>query len=136
MSFICKHSGKVIGPGVPEHHVVIETRNKRYENPPYRNGKPTNGEPKLTYGIEIVKEIKVSPEAYQELTGLEPRRVQEKVVPVKTLNSRPARSKPRREWTNPGDKKKPRQGKKNVRREPTQPRNKPVVEVVNPVKKQ
>lgn len=141
MSFICEHTGKNIGPGVPQHKVVVEWRTKYYDKPIKKNRKIVGYEKVL--GREIVREINVSPDAYKELTGLEPRRVtqtQETALPTRFKDSRPVRP-----WSNPKnrDKIKTRkqqnsQGHWNKTKD-TQQRNKDkglhkvVVETINPL---
>ena len=126
MSYICQHTGKVVPPNIPEHRVVVKTRRKVYENQVLnRKGEPT-GDIKLTEGTEIVKEIKVSPEAYTELTGLQPRRLPETKKPIPKQRTRTRKnSRPVTPWRNP---KKDKQFSNAPRKQ-----NKPKVQYVNKV---
>ena len=67
--------GKSVEPRQPQHTIVVESRDKTYERKIYKRKKLIRVEEIL--GSEIVKEIKVCPECYQEITGEEPRKVQE-----------------------------------------------------------
>lgn len=100
MSFHCEHTGEVVPAGIPEHRVVMETRRVTYENKVYKRGKPTD-EIRVDQGEEVVREIRVSPEAYTILTGLEPRRIilPEPPKPQSKKNSRPVEP-----WRNPKNK--------------------------------
>lgn len=60
--FICQKTKKVIGPNVSPVKVVVQTRLKKYEN--YN---PKTKRMVYSEGTEIVKEIVVSPEAYQQM---------------------------------------------------------------------
>lgn len=65
--FRSQFSGKLSAKKVPPTKVVIQTRKIRYEN-------YIDGELKVTYGFEIVKEIDVLPsevEAVKQRYGLE-----------------------------------------------------------------
>lgn len=74
--FRCQNDkcNKVCKPGQPQHNVVIETRDKSYERKLFRGKRFIRTEEVL--GSEIVTEIKVCPDCYKEMTGLEPRKVQ------------------------------------------------------------
>ena len=121
MSFICEHTGEVVAPGIPEHKVVIQTRSTTYTNQVYKRGKPSK-DVRIDQGEEIVKEIRVSPDAYKALTGLEPRRLP--VPPKPTYSSRKKESRPVKPWRNPKNK------GKNTKNNQTAERKKPVVHVV------
>ena len=60
--FICQKTKKVIGPGISPVKVVVQTRVKNYEN--YN---PKTKRMVYSQGTEIVKEIVVSQEAYQQM---------------------------------------------------------------------
>lgn len=136
MSFICEHTGKNIGPGIPQHKVVVEWRTKYYDKPIKKNRKIVGYEKVL--GREIVREINVSPDAYKELTGLEPRRVtqrQDTASPARFKDSRPVRP-----WSNPKnrDKNKFKNKDKSKKfwsktRDTQQHSKKPIVETINPI---
>jgi hypothetical protein len=128
MSFICEHTGEVIGPGVPQHKVVVQWRKKTYKKPIKRYGKIVDFE--LKEGREIAKEINVGPDAYKALTGLEPKRGDQKKRIARAERVVERNTKPVRPWRNPRIKGK---NKDNNR---TPSNRKPVVEKVNrlPVK--
>lgn len=69
-----KKCNKVCEPRQPQHTVVVQTRDKQYQRKIYKHGKVVHVED--TYGTEIVKELKVCPECYQQMTGEEPMRIQ------------------------------------------------------------
>ena len=93
--FKCQHTGKMIGPNVPENRIVTERRRKLYERVIKRGYNRGNVE--TVEGWEIVKEISVGPEAYIQLTGKTPaaKRVQEAFIKVEE-ESRPRHSRNRK----------------------------------------
>jgi hypothetical protein len=119
----------MIGPGVPENRVVVEQRSKLYEKR-IRYGR-AKGEVELIEGWEIVKEIVVGPDAYRELTGLEPAQNSKSSLLAKDIrpieNTRPARRK--KKWTNPNQKKSSRSSQQKTRSNKS--KTGPVVEKVN-----
>lgn len=70
-----KKCNKVCEPRQPQHTIVTETRNKTYERKIFRGKRMIRTDEIL--GSEIIREVKVCPECYKEITGEEPRRVQE-----------------------------------------------------------
>jgi hypothetical protein len=123
MSYICEHTGKIIGPGIPENKIIVKRRKKVYEKPPRQDDEHSQAE--LIEGWEIAKEIRVGPEAYRELTGEEPQLFKRSAVQFTTEpveEEPPRKHKPR---TNPKWRKQASQQQKRV----------PVVEVVNPLRK-
>lgn len=117
----CEHTGKMIGPNVPENKIVVERRKKIYEKVIKRGPREHRGKIELVEGWEIIKEIRVGPEAYEQLTGRKPAGQKHPtkldIVPQEQFK------KPRRRK---GKRRKPQQEDTN--------RKKPVVQVVNPIK--
>lgn len=105
----------------PENKVVTERRNKSYEVR-VRRGR-YKGEVNTVHGWEIAREIRVCPDCFVKMTGLQPKVVQH-VVPVKTERQKRRNFKDERPY------RKPRNKKNN---EAPKPRNKPVVEFVKKV---
>lgn len=66
---------KSVEPRQPQHTVVTDSREQTYERKIYKNKRLVRTEEVI--GSEIVKEIKVCPSCYEEMTGEEPRRVQQ-----------------------------------------------------------
>ncbi len=67
--FVCAVTGKVSKPGEPMVKVVVETRPKQYVNLVTRideNGREFQ-ETVTSTGWEIVREIQVTPEGYEQL---------------------------------------------------------------------
>jgi hypothetical protein len=60
--FICQKTKKAIGPGISPVKVVVQTRRKTYENYNPKTKKMVYSE-----GTEIVKELVVSHEAYEQM---------------------------------------------------------------------
>ena len=58
--FYSEYSGKLFGPGISPVTIVIEKRPKEYQN-------EVRKKIRVTYGFEIVKEIKVAPNEVQEV---------------------------------------------------------------------
>lgn len=100
--FKCQHCEKIVEARQPEHRVITETRDATYQVPKFRDGEPT-GYFFSTTGHEIVKEIRVCPSCYTELTGENPlaRRDTIPVSYAKGFNEKPVREK----WKNPHQKK-------------------------------
>ena len=120
MSYICEHTGVLVPNNTPEHRVVIKTRPKQYEVRIKRG--PNRGSYETVQGWEIVKEIRVSPDAYRELTGKEPRkRNPTPPRPVETF----ALNKPVEPWRN----------RKKKNNSSNQRNRKPVVQVLKRPKK-
>lgn len=69
----CQVTGEIVGSGIPLHKVVIEKRNKTYQNVKFFPD--NNSEAKLSEGWEIVKELNVSPDVYEQMTGLKGNRM-------------------------------------------------------------
>ena len=123
-----KHCGKVVPARTPANMVTIETREKTYENPVFNHGKPTN-KTCITTGFETVREIKVCPNCFRELTGEQPQeapfQIQSRKLPVRHENKfEDSRPKQRKHWRNP------KSGKRN---KDNNQHKKPVVEVINPL---
>ena len=66
----CQRTGKLVGPNIREHKVVTKKREVSY--PKTIKYGPDKGQTEYIKGWEIVEEIRVAPEIYKELTGLEP----------------------------------------------------------------
>lgn len=98
MSFRCEHTGETVGPGIPEHRVVVKTRHTTYENYVYKRKKPTKYI-RIDQGTEIVKEISVSPDAYRTLTGLEPDKATKSLKALQILEEK-KETKPTQPWKN------------------------------------
>lgn len=112
----------------PENKVVLETRQKTYENK-IRRGKQ-KGTILTTHGSEIVKEIRVCPQCFVVLTGLKPKEAREAPTPPPRKKPRPSfKKKGRKQWTNPRD----RKGNKSRPKKEMKEKKAPVVEVVNPL---
>lgn len=101
---------KSVEPRQPQHTVVLETREQTYERKIFKGKKLIRVEEVL--GSEIVKEIKVCPECYQEVTGEEPRRVQATANLRQMRETIKERGKPK-PWRNRKPKRK-HEGKKPV----------------------
>lgn len=70
----CEVTGELVGPGIALHKVTVEKRSKTYNNVRYfLDG---NSEARLSEGWEIAKEINVSPDVYEKMTGLKGNRIQ------------------------------------------------------------
>jgi len=128
-----KGCGKMVPPRTPINFIVTERREKTYENPVYRRGKPTK-KTQWTKGWEIANEIKVCPGCFQKITGQKPQatRPAAKSPTIETRSAfkdrRPHKKKP---WRNPKNKKRgPTQKKEEVK-----PKKVPIVEKINPIKK-
>ena len=71
----------------PENKIVLEKRPMTYENT-IKRGK-NKGTVQTTTGWEIIKEIRVCPDCYKEITGEEPRKfkpIEKKPVKTKHKN--------------------------------------------------
>jgi len=93
--FICQNEGcgRISEPGQPQHKVVTETREKTYIRRFRRYDRTWDQEEVL--GSEIVKEIRVCPDCYLDLTGLEPIRL-EKIRPEPKKQFHPRQNKQKR----------------------------------------
>ena len=67
--FKCQQCGKSTKSNQPENKVIMETRDKNYEN---TVRKSRYNKQKFSNGWEIVKEIRVCPKCYKQITGQEP----------------------------------------------------------------
>ena len=97
--FKCKECKKTVPPHQPENHIVTERRDRTYENPVYKNGKP-GSKVQFTQGTETVKEIRVCPKCFAKITGNAPI----KAIPQKTqvvTKSSFKDERPRKKWKNP-----------------------------------
>lgn len=116
---------RIVPLRTPANFVTTETRRKVYENPVYKNGKPTK-KTQLTEGFEIVKEITVCPKCYSNLTGKQPQQTRPEpktAAPKRQTGFKDTRPQRKKAWKNP---------KSNKTESNT--RKKPVIEVINPVK--
>ncbi len=144
--FRCGNCKTSTHPRQPVNYVVLEKREKVYENPVVRG--PDRGGWNITQGHEIVKQIQACPTCFGTLTGLQPKLVEIRAAPVvekpKTERER-FKPRQRRDFNkprNPVDKTNPNWRYKNEldeikRREGKSPdprgdvqRRKPVVETV------
>jgi len=92
--FKCENTGckVIVKPRQPENRIVVEIRETSYLVPRTKKKKE-----QTTYGWEIVKEIKVCPDCYREITGEEPRLVLNPVyqLPEKIHSRKKKRWKPK-----------------------------------------
>lgn len=98
-----KECNKTVPPNQPENHIIIETRDRTYENPVYKNGKPSS-KVQFTQGTEIVEEIRTCPKCFTKITGNIPLKAipqKAQVVTKSTFKD----ERPRKKWKNPRPKK-------------------------------
>ena len=94
--FHCQSCKEVVAAGQPENHVVVEKRDKTYENVEQRG--PNRGGMKTTTGWEIAKTIRVCPTCYSRMTGLVPTISQPKEEKLVTKVTEPVRTfRPRKQ---------------------------------------
>lgn len=143
--FKCGNCNTSTQPRQPVNYVILEKREKVYENTIFRGS--YRGELNVSQGNEIVKQIEACPGCFGKLTGLAPKMVEVRVAPLREENKveRP-KFKPRHDFNKPRrpiDKTNPNWKYKQEldeikKREAQSPdprgdiqRKKPVVEVVN-----
>jgi hypothetical protein len=146
--FKCENAGcgKLVKSGQPANRIITEKREKVYSKPIRKRKGGRIVDYKDVFGSEIVKEIKVCPKCFRELTGTEPRMISEEKKPIprryKGFNAPLPR---RKKWQNPRAKKpdfgSPRQdGQGSVIQQSSdttkttvKKSKKPIVEIVKPL---